>query len=405
MKWKPLAFTLAAVCLAAVCLTACAQEGTPLDQRQLRARANTGEIVIGSAWPWALRKNLLFAQGLDMALDEINSRGGVHGRRLRIVKEDDQETVDLGRAAAQRLTAKPELVAVIGHLQSFMTVPAAAIYDMAGVLLIAPTSTDPALTEQGYKFVFRTTFTDRQVGRHMALLARSRGYRRIAIYYMRDRYGRSLANAFEETFTSEGGLVVDRQSYDASDSNNPRQLGQLVHDWKQRDLQAIFIAGEALQASLVMAEAKTRGLNVAVLGGDALGTPELFGAGPDAAEGATLVSVFHPDDPRPEVRQFVGAFKKRFGREPDTAAALAYDSLHLLAAAMAQAPSTAPVDIARALHAISGWRGVTGTLSFSETGDLNTRPLLTVTARKGRFAFLSNGDAPERPSLSAADEQ
>jgi branched-chain amino acid transport system substrate-binding protein len=357
---------------------------------------------VGAVWPWAVRENLLYAQGLQMALDEINGSGGVRGRRIRIVKEDDRETVDQGRAAAQKLAAMPDLVAVIGHLQSYITVPAAAIYDMAGVVLIAPTATDPALTEQGYKMVFRTTFTDRQVGRHMALVARSRGYRRLAIYYMRDRYGRSLANAFEETFTAEGGLVVDRQSYDASPGGNPRQIDRLVDDWKQRELSSIFIAGEAPQAALVMSAAKRRGLDVAVLGGDALGTPELFGAGENAVEGVTLVSPFHPDDPRPEVRQFAAAFKKRFGREPDTAAALAYDSLRILGAGMQRAPSTAPADIAAALHAISEWRGVTGAFSFADSGDLETHPLVTVTARKGRFVFLSNGNAPEPPVSAGA---
>jgi branched-chain amino acid transport system substrate-binding protein len=386
---------------AALGLAACGNGGTPAEQRSARARTATGDIVIGAAWPWKARENLLYGQGMDMALDEINTAGGIRGRHLRIVKEDDQETVDQGRATAQKLTADPEVVAVIGHLESYITVPAAGIYDLAGIVLLSPTSTDPALTEQGYKFVFRTTFTDRQVGRHMAGVSLARGYRRIAIYYMGDRYGRSLANAFEETFKGGGGEVVDRQSYDPNEPANPRQLDQLVDGWKDRQLHALFIAGEAPQAALVMTAAKRKGLTIPVLGGDALGTPELFAGGDGPVEGVTLVSPFHADDPRAEVRQFDAAFQKRYGKQPDTASALAYDTLHVLADAMKRAPSTAPVDIASALHAVADWHGVTGTFSFAPSGDLSNHPLVTIVARKGKFAFLADGNRVPAPVAAA----
>lgn len=372
-------------------LAACGNPGTPMDQRAARGRAASGDIVVAAAWPWKKRANLLYGQGLDLALDAINGVGGINGRQLQVLREDDNETVDQGRETAQKLSVNPDVVAVIGHLQSYITVPAAAIYDNAGVVLVSPAATDPALTEQGYKLVFRTTFTDKQVGSHMAKVATAHGYRRLAIYYMRDRYGRSLANAFEETFTASGGLVIDRQSYDPSAGANPRQIDQLVDDWKGRDLAAIFVAGEAPQAALLIAAARSRGLTIPVLGGDALGTPELF-AGDAPVDGVTLVSSFHPDDPRPEVRAFNEAFQARFGRRPDSAAAIGYDSLRVLAEGLRRAASMAPADIAAGLRSVSGWRGVTRTFSFSASGDLIEHPLVTVVARKGRFVFLSNGE-------------
>jgi branched-chain amino acid transport system substrate-binding protein len=386
----------ATVGVVAAAVTACGGPGTPAETRSERARAGSGDIVVGAAWPWKGRENLLYAQGMDMALDEINQAGGVRGRKLRIVREDDQETVDQGRIVAQKLAGNPDVVAVIGHLESYITVPAAAIYDVGGVLLLAPTSTDPGLTEQGYRLVFRSTFTDKQVGSHLATVSLDRGYKRMAIYYMRDRYGRSLANAFEETFSTGGGTVMDRQSYDPSEGTNPRQIDTLVTDWKGRALDAVFIAGEAPQAALLMATAKSKGLSIPVLGGDALGTPELFASGSAPVEGLTIVSPFHPDDPRPEVQQFDRTFQARFGRRPDTAAALAYDSLRVLVEGMKRAPSTAPADIATGLRSVANWRGVTGTFTFSDTGDLASHPLVTVVARNGRFAFFGNGERAAR---------
>src|SRR5690606_39739667 len=109
------------------------------------------EIVIGAPWPWEARSALGYSKGLDMAVAEINGAGGVLGRPLRIKRVDDRESVAEGRLAAQQLAEDREVVAVIGHLQSYVSVPAAAIYDMAGLVMIAPTSTDPRLTSQGYR--------------------------------------------------------------------------------------------------------------------------------------------------------------------------------------------------------------------------------------------------------------
>src|SRR5262245_6960656 len=379
------------IAISTVSLMACGGPANPGQERAALASKATGDIVVGAAWPWQARQNLLYGHGMDMAVDEVNAKGGINGRRLRIVREDDGETVDQGRVVAQRLAANPEVVAVIGHLESYITNPAAAIYDLAGVLLVAPTATDPELTEQGYHMVFRTTFTDKQIGSEMARVASARGYKRMAIYYIRNRYGRGLANAFEETFNAGGGVVVDRQSYDPNEAANGRPIGALLDDWKTRELQALFIAGEAPQAALVIAEARRKGMNLPVLGGDAMGTPELFASGGKSVDGATIASPFHPDDPRPEVQQFDVAFKKRYGQRPDTAAALAYDSVRILAEGMGKAGSSVPEKVARALHGLNAGPGVTGRFSFAESGDLRSHALVTIVARDGRFAFVSNG--------------
>jgi branched-chain amino acid transport system substrate-binding protein len=377
----------------AMALTSCGGPATPAAQRAARAD-RAPEILVGAAWPWDARRNLLFGQGMEMALDEINGAGGIGGRRMRIVREDDHETVDQGRAVAQKLVANPDVVAVIGHMVSFITVPAAAIYDLGGVLLIAPTSTDPRLTEQGYKSVFRVTFNDKQSGARIAAVAAARGYRRMAIYYIRNDYGRGQANAFEEDFSARGGTVVDRRSYDAADVRNSRSVGELIDDWRGRSLDALFIAGEAPQAAILMVEARRKNLRIPMLGGDALGTPELFQADPAAVEGATIAAAFHADDPRPKAQAFRAAFQRRFGRPPDAAAALAYDSLHVLAEGMRRAKSSAPEQVRAALHALSDWEGVTASFSFSESGDLVGRHVTMVEARSGRFVFSpSNGGA------------
>jgi len=338
-------------------------------------------------WPWDGRKGMLYGEGLTFALEEVNAAGGVNGRKLTLVRDDDRETVDEGRLVAQRFASNPDVVAVIGHLQSYVTGPAAAIYDLAGMLMIAPTSTDPDLTTHGYARLFRTIFTDRDVGRQMASLAASSGHRRAGIYYIRNSYGRGLANAFEEQALESGLAVADRQSYDAN-GGVARTLAPLLDDWKSREIDTVFLATEPDQASVFIAEARTRGFKAAFFGGDALGSPDLFKQGKSAADGTVVASPFHPDESRPEVRQFVTAFQRRFGKRPDAAAALAYDAVKMLAHAMIEARSTVPDRVAATLHAMSGWPGVTGSIAFTAGGDLKERPILRMVARNGQFTYV-----------------
>jgi branched-chain amino acid transport system substrate-binding protein len=368
-----------------VCTEGCGRNGSPNADRAERA---DGDVVIAVPWPWKRRQNMRFREGLDLALEQINASGGVDGRPLRVVTEDDDDSVDTGRLIAQRLTRNPKIVAVAGHLQSYVARPAAAIYDQAGLLMLAPTATTPDLTTQGYQRVFRTIFTDDEVGQQMADYAARRGYKRLAIMYMRSDYGRRMANAFEERAQEHGVLVVDRQSVNADTAVNTRNLAVILDDWGTRELDAVFLATEGSHAAAVAGAVRARNLRWAIIGGDALGTSDLFREGSEVVEGTVVASPFHPDEPRAEVKRFTAAFMQRYKFPPDAAAALAYDTLTLLAHAMIGAKSTNPANVAKALHAVNGWPGVTGPITFSEDGDLIGRSIVMIVARGGRFAYL-----------------
>jgi branched-chain amino acid transport system substrate-binding protein len=363
---------------------------SPAAQRGARAAHATGDIVVAVVWPWSAHGDTHFGDGLQLAIDEINGSGGIDGRHLRLVRYDDHESVNTGRDVAQQIAADPSVVAVIGHLQSYVTIPAAAIYDLAGLVLVAPTATDPTLTALGYSKVFRTTFSDRAVGQRMAELASTRGYRRVAITYIQDTYGRGLANAFEERAAQLGVTVVSRDSYDASETLTDQMLASTLRDWKGSSCDAIFLAGEVPSAATIVAEARRQGLHQPILGGDAMSSPALIDVARSAAEGVIVAAAFHPDEPRPEVRQFNRAYTARYGQIPDVGAALGYDAVTLLATAMRRAHSSVPADVARTLHGIDGWRGVTGPYAFDSAGNRLSMPIATTIVTNGRFALLAD---------------
>jgi branched-chain amino acid transport system substrate-binding protein len=404
---RPRSITLMATWLGmAVALgsSGCTSWRTPADERAARAGRGRGDVVVAAVWPWDLRKELRFGEGLDLAVDEVNQAGGVNGRRLRLKRVDDHESVDEGRLAAQRIAADPDVVAVIGHLQSYVTVPAAAVYDLSGMVLVSPTATDTELTAHGYRRVFRTTFTDRSIGGQIAQFAGQRGLRRVAIFYIRNTYGRELANAFEERANEVGVTVVARRSYEWSDQVTERTFEPLVQEWKDLPMDAIFLAGEVPSAGYFIAKARAAGLHVPILGGDAMSAPSLMSVSGAAAEGTIVGSVFHPDEPRAEVRRFSAQFTNRYGVAPDAATAVAYDAVRLLAYAMQQAHSSVPDDIAAALHAVRGWPGVTGTFTFDEAGDVVGKHLVKLVVRHGQFEYLPDAASQAAVSIPKSRE-
>lgn len=380
-------------------LSAACGSRDPREERVHRARNGRGDLVIAAAWPWELRKEIRYGEGLQMAVDEVNAGGGIGDRKLRLARYDDRESIDQGQIVAQQIAGDPDVVAVIGHLQSYITVQTARVYNQAGLVLVAPTSTDPKLTQLGYKRVFRATFTDHSVGRQMAELVASQQRKKVAVYYIRNDYGRHVANAFEERARQLGIAVQARSSYDPSEQVSERTFDQVLTEWKTMELDAIALAGEVPSAAIFVAQARRKGIDVPIIGGDAMSSPALMAVAGAAAEGTTVASYFNPDEPRPEVVRFNAAFTAKFGAPPDAGSALGYDSVQLLAHAMKEAGSAVPEDVARALHALKGWPGVTGAFSFDEAGDA-AKPVIFSVVRGGRFEHLPAG-APASPAPPA----
>lgn len=387
---RALARRIAPLALAALAAAGCVRDQSPGAQRLERLRHGSGDLVIAAPWPWTAKSGIRYGDGMELAVEEVNAAGGVRGRRLRILRVDDRESVDQGRVVAQQIASNPDVVAVVGHLQSYVTVPAAAIYDMAGLVHVAPTASDPQLTMLGYKRVFRCTFTHRHIGRALADEAHARGLGKIAIYYMRDGYGRGLANAFEERANEVHMDVAARRSFDANQRPAPDAVEQMVSEWKALEVGGVFMAGESPEAVQLLRAMHKVGLTVPVLGGDATGTPQLIADAGPAAEGMIVAATFSPDDPRPEVQRFVRAFHRRFGVGPDAGAALGYNAVSLLAHAMQSAPSADPADVATALRKLHDWPSLLGPVSFDETGDMTAPRVVKLLVRDGRYALVGD---------------
>ncbi len=367
----------------AMLLGACTEPNTA-EYRNAFARDHAGDIRLGVVWPLSSAKGTL-KNGVEMALAEINEAGGVLGRKLDVVMRDDERSVNKGMLLAQEFAQDPQVVAVVGHLDSYIAIPVASSYEFSGILMVSPGSTGMRLTQQGFGRIFRTMVNNRESSTQLAEYAAKKQYRRIVIYYINNDYGRDLANFFEQRANDLNLTIVDRRAYEKVGGNHARVLAEWKHFHR---FDAVFLAGSLPEGADIIREARELGIDAAILGGIGLDAPDLIATAGEYAEGVVVTSVFHPDIPRPEVLRFTQAYEQRLGVKPDASAAQGYDTVRLLADAIRRAGSAEPDKIAAALHATRQWKGVTGTHSFDEHGELSEKRIVLNVVRDGRFEYL-----------------
>lgn len=342
-----------------------------------------GDILIGVVWPFASNNNM-FREGVELAVSEINDKGGINGRRLQTIMKDDELSITSGMVIAQSFTKIPGLAAVIGHRNSYVSVPTAVVYENAGILMLSTSSTANNLTQKGYKYIFRDIPSDDESARQLALLAAKRGHRRMVICYAEDSYGISLANSFERHAKNAGIEIVDRISY----YGGLKDLETLHRKWKALDFDGIFVAEDVSDGAEFIADAAKAGISVPFMGGDGLDSPLLWEIAGKAAEGAVVSSVFNPQDPRQEVRLFVQNFVAKYGAAPTAPSALGYDGVKLLAAAIEESGSSKPSVITEKLRTFKDRPGAAGYHTFSVNGDDIGKLVVTKALRNGTFEII-----------------
>ena len=332
-----------------------------------------GEVVFGAAGPWTAGYGQMNKRGMDLAVAELNAAGGVGGRTLRLLARDDEGSGAKAAAIAQEFVADPSVVAVVGHVNSGAMVAAARIYD-GRLTAVATTATSPDLTGIS-SWVFRTISSDSTNGLDIARFARRLGRTRAAILYENNNYGRGLTESFRRNFDGEV-VSIDPIAEDATD------FEPYVAYFKERAPDIVFVAGTERSGIGLLREARRQRLRTDFVGGD--GWAGVV-ADTVAAEGVYVGSPFTAEDPRPEARRFVAAFRDRYHLDPDGNAALAYDATMLLAKAVSERGTdrAAVRDFLATLADRGGHAGVTGPIRFHASGDPLGRGIVMTRVRRG----------------------
>jgi branched-chain amino acid transport system substrate-binding protein len=330
-------------------------------------------VLFGAAGPWTQGYGAMNKRGMDLAIAELNAEGGIDGRPVQLVARDDEGSGAKAAAIAQDFVADPEIVAVVGHVNSGAMVAAARIYD-GHLTAVATTATSPDLTGVS-PWVFRTISSDSTNGLDIARFAKRLGRRRAAILYENNSYGRGLTESFRRNFDGEV-ISVDPVAEDGS------SFEPYVAYFKQRSPDIVFVAGTERSGIALLREARRQGLRSDFVGGD--GWTGVV-ADTAASEGVYVGAPFTAEDPRPEAKRFVAAFRTQYHIDPDGNAALAYDATMLLARAVAErgADRAAVRDFLATLAERGGYDGVTGSIRFQPTGDPLGRGIVMTRVRRG----------------------
>ncbi len=329
--------------------------------------------------------------GARMAIEELNAKGVTIGGRkatFQLLAEDDAADPKQGTAAAQKLVDS-RVNGVVGHLNSGTTIPASKIYHDAGIPQISPSATNPRYTRQGYKTAFRMVADDVHLGGTLGKYAvtQLKG-KSIAVIDDRTAYGQGVADEFEKGVKAAGGTTVAREFT----NDKATDFTAILTSIKAKNPDVVFFGGMDAVAGPMLRQMKQLGINAKFVGGDGICTGELpkLAAGTMGdgqvicAEAGGVEGEF-----KTSMDKFKADYKKRFGIDVQLYAPYVYDAVNVMVAAMVKAGSADPAKYLPVLAATDGYKGVTGTISFDNKGDLKNGALTLFTYKGGQREQLA----------------
>ena len=323
--------------------------------------------------------------GIELAFSEINAAGGVNGKQLEMIFEDDQGTPEKAKTVISKLINQDKVVAVLGEVASSNSLAAAPVAQEAKIPMITPSSTNPKVTEVG-DYISRVCFIDPFQGSVMAKFAANTLKAKTAAILGDNSsdYSKGLTQFFEEEFNKLGGRVITKQTYAQRDQDFKAQLTQM----RDQKPDVIYIPGYYGEVAIIARQARELGMNQPLLGGDGWDSPELWKLGGDALKNAYISNHYSADNPAPEIQNFVKNYTAKFGSAPDSLAALAYDAAKVLADAIKRAGGTDSVKLKDAINSTKGFPGVTGTITLDASRNaVKPAVALELTPAQSKFTF------------------
>lgn len=353
------------------------------------AKVETGPILIGH-YASMTGSEATFGQSTDngvrLALDERNAKGGVKGRKIEIKTLDTASKASEGKTVVTRLINEDHVVALLGEVASKISLEGGKVAQQFTIPMISPSSTNAKVTQLG-NMVSRVCFIDGFQGYVMAKFAKDDlKFDKVAILYDQAApYSKGLSEDFTSAYTEMGGAIATKQEYSAGDVDVAAQLGNI----KKSGAQAVYLPGYYTDVGNIVRQARKQGVTVPFLGGDGWDSSKLTEIGGDAIEGSYYSNHYSFEEQRPEVQEFVSKYKAKFGEVPDGLAALGYDAARVLFDAMDRSPSLGGNDLAATIAATKDFPGVTGTITLDGNRDA-VKKAVVLQIKGGKPAYVTS---------------
>ena len=320
--------------------------------------------------------------GAEQAVADINKAGGVNGQQLILEIGDDACDPKQAVSVANQMASK-KVAVVAGHYCSGSSIPASKVYGEEGVLQISPASTNPRYTDEGGWNTFRVCGRDDQqgaiAGKYLATTFKGK---KIAILHDNSAYGKGLADETLKGLTANGGKEAMYAAYTPGE----RDYSAIVSRMKQAGIDVIYVGGYHTETGLIARQAKEQGMNITMVGGDALATAEFWQIAGPAGENTIMT---FPSDPRKRstAAAAVAAFKAK-GFDPEGYTLYTYAALQTWAEGAKKAGSTDAHKVADALHGGGTWSTVIGPITFDKKGDITTADYVFYVWKDGKYSEM-----------------
>ena len=351
----------------------------------LVAGAANAQINIATVGPMTGNYASVGAQmkaGAEMAVADINKAGGVLGKQLALQVGDDACDPKQANSVANQMASR-KVVFVAGHYCSGSSIPASKVYAEEGVLQISPASTNPKYTDEGSWNTFRVCGRDDQqglvAGKYMATKFKGK---KIAVLHDNSAYGKGLADETKKAMNAAGLTETLYAAYTPGE----RDYSAIVSRLKQANIDVIYVGGYHTETGLIVRQAKEQGMNVTVVGGDALVTTEFWQISGPAGAGTMMT---FPSDPRKRATaaKVVAQFKAK-GFDPEGYTLYTYAAIQTWAAGVKKAGTTDSKKVAAALHAGLKADTVLGPITFDKKGDITTSDYVFYVWKDGNYAEM-----------------
>lgn len=301
--------------------------------------------------------------GAELAVADINSAGGVLGKKLKLEIGDDQCDPKQARSVAEKIGAA-KIPFVAGHYCSSSSIPASEAYEESNVLQITPASTNPLFTERGMWNTFRVCGRDDQQGAVAGqYLAKNYANKNIAILHDKTTYGAGLASETKKALNKAG---VKEKIYEAY-TKGDKDFNALVSRMKAANIDVVYVGGYHQEAGLILRQMRNQGMKTVLMAGDALADKEF--AAITGATGAGTLMTFGPDPrKRASAKAIVEKFKAK-GIDPEGYTLYSYAAFQIWSQAVKKAGTVDPKKVAEVIRA-GKWDTVLGPISYDKKGDI-----------------------------------
>lgn len=326
-------------------------------------------------------------RGVEMAIEEVNERGGIGGKKVRLVLYDNQGKTEEAVTAVTRLITKDKVLALIGEVASTRSIAAGVVAQRYQIPMVSPSSTNPAVTEVG-DYIFRVCFIDPFQGKVMARYARETlKLKNVAILRdLKSDYSEGLAKVFKEEFKSASGNVPLDISYSGGDLDFKSQLAAI----KNTKADGLFLPGYYTDVGLIARQARELGFKGILLGGDGWDSDALTEIAGESIVGGYFSNHFSVDEKTSGISAFVSRYKAKHGVPPNSSSALGYDAAALVLDALKRADAQTPQALRKALAETKSFEGITGKLSFDKNRNVVKPAVVLKVASLQSFAFVKS---------------